>query len=354
MIYDAIVVGAGIAGASTAYFLKKAGLSVLVLEKNTICSGGSNPAGAFLSPKISKPSPYKNYLNEAFLFSTNFYKKNFPNIFYPCGLKKVPLDKDDIKKCKSYEPYIDFSWKKLDDGYFFKEAGFIKPLELCKQLLKDIEVREQTQLDDISKLTYKYLIFTTGCDKIPIDIPYIKTKKIAGYRYDVKFDGCEKLNFNTHKDLSISAYFNDCIAVGATHIKPKDLTDLKKQAEDDSFLLLEKAKKLQIMKNLKIIKSYIGFRNSTYDYFPIVGELIDEKATLKKYPYIKKGTKVPSQKYITHKNIYIHAALGSRGFIYAPYNAMLLTKLIVENKEIDEKLSPVRLFQKWSKRSESI
>ncbi len=343
-----MVIGAGIAGASTAYFLKQAGLLVLVLEKNTICSGGSYPAGAFLSPKISKPSAYKEYLNQAFLFSTNFYRQNFPDLFYPCGLKKIPLDEKDIKRCETYEPFIDFKWQKLDDGYFFEEAGIVTPQKLCKEMLKDIEVKEHTELKDIKNLSYKYLIFATGSDQIPMDIAYIKTKNIAGYRYDVKFDGFQKQKFNTHKDLSISAFYNRCVAIGATHIKPKDLYNLKKQASDDSFGLLEKAQKLQVMKNLEVLKTYSGYRNSTFDYFPIVGELIDEYATLKKYPYIKKGTKVPTQNYILHKNIYIHGALGSRGFVYAPYNAKLLCELIVKNRAIPEKLSPARLFKKWS------
>jgi len=87
----------------------------------------------------------------------------------------------------------------------------------------------------------------------------------------------------------------------------------------------------------------------TFDYFPIVGKLIDSKTTLQKYPYIKKGTKVPPSKYIYHDNIFIQTALGSRGFVYAPYNAKLLVEFIINKKEIFEKFSPVRLFKKASK-----
>jgi glycine/D-amino acid oxidase-like deaminating enzyme len=350
MQYDVIIIGAGIAGASTAYFLNRAGLSVLVLEKDTICSGGSNPAGAFLSPKISKPSPYKSYLNDAFEFSTNFYKENFPELFYQCGLKKIPLNFEDIKRCKSYEPFIDFSWEKLDDGYFFKEAGIINPVKLCREMLKDIEVRENYHVLDISNLSCKYLIFATGSDKIPTDITYIETKNIAGYRYDVEFKDFKNQKFNTHKDLSISAFYNNCVAIGATHIKPSQVEDLKEQAENDTFGLLAKAQRLQKLENLKVLKTYIGYRNTTFDYFPIVGKLINEKETLKKYPYIRKGTKVPTEKYIMNENIYIHGALGSRGFVYAPYNAKLLSELILNDKAIQENLSPIRLFKKWAKK----
>jgi ribulose 1,5-bisphosphate synthetase/thiazole synthase len=36
---DVVIVGGGIAGLTCAYLLKKAGMRVVVLEKNTICSG---------------------------------------------------------------------------------------------------------------------------------------------------------------------------------------------------------------------------------------------------------------------------------------------------------------------------
>ena len=51
-VYDTIIIGAGIAGATTAHMLTQKGQSVLVLDKNGIASGGSGAAGAFVSPKI--------------------------------------------------------------------------------------------------------------------------------------------------------------------------------------------------------------------------------------------------------------------------------------------------------------
>ncbi len=128
------------------------------------------------------------------------------------------------------------------------------------------------------------------------------------------------------------------------------MEDLEEQAKNDTFGLLEKAKKLQPLKNLKILKTYTGFRNTTFDYFPIVGALIDAKSTLEKYPYIKTGAKVPTQKYHLFDKLFIHGGLGSRGFVYAPYNAKLLTELIMNEKAVEERLSPVRLFKKWAKK----
>ena len=54
--YDVIVVGAGIIGASTAYYLKKQGVSkVLLLEKNQTASGGTGKSAAIVRSYYSIP-----------------------------------------------------------------------------------------------------------------------------------------------------------------------------------------------------------------------------------------------------------------------------------------------------------
>jgi tRNA 5-methylaminomethyl-2-thiouridine biosynthesis bifunctional protein len=357
-IFDAIIIGGGIAGASTAYTLNENGFKVLLLEQTTVCRGDSNAAGAFISPKISRPSPYKEYLNRAFSYTTNLYKKSFSKLFNQCTLLKLPLDCDDLKRLKSYEPYIDLNFSKEQSGYRFFDAGIIDPCALIEQMLKDVEVLENYKVaktlyeDDlwrVDKFLAKYLIFATGSQKPPLDLPYIKTKKVGGYRYDLSFEGMQTLDHNIHKDISISAFQNGKVIIGATHIRGD--VDLEDAAKNDSYSLLQKAQKIFPIHNPKILKHYTGYRLATYDYFPVVGQVIDHKATLEKYPYISKGTKVPSSRYIYYPNLYIHTALGSRGFVFAPYNAMLLMRLITENEQNDKSLSTVRLFRRWARRT---
>ena len=354
---DCIIIGGGIAGASSAYALKQKGLKPLVLEKNTICSGGSYPAGAFLSPKISKPSPYKTYLNDSLKYSLEFYAENFPNLLKKDGLLKLPIDHEDIHKCQTYEPYIDIAFEKQNDNYYFPDAGIIDPVKLIKELLKDIDIIERHEVKNIKhidniwhvdKYQAKYLILATGSETLPLNIPYLKTKNIGGYRYDVCFDQYEKLQYNLHKSVSISTYFENKIAIGASHIKGD--IDLEKAAKDDNYNLIKQALEIRPLPNLKILKQYTGYRNFSFDYFPILGEAVDAKQTIKKYPYITTGAKVPQEKYTYFTNLYIHKALGSRGFVFAPYNAKLLADLICNQKKIPNHLSPAKRFTKWARK----
>jgi len=340
---EVVVIGGGIAGCSSAYFLKEAGFRVTLYEKDTICSGGSFGAGAFLSPKLSKPSAYKDYLNTALKFSLDFYEKNFPNSFKRVKLHKYPKDEKDWQKLQSYEEFIEFEYEKKKSHFELNFAGIVDPKELCYQLLKDIEFYENKEITSLEEFKDKIIIIAHPNQNF-LDLPYMKTKDIAGYRYDVLFDECEKKEYNSHKDLSISCYFKDKIAIGATYLR--DEKNIEQKAKDDSEDLLKKASDFFVMKNLKVLKHYTGYRNMTFDYFPVVGKAIDSNQTLQKYPYIKKGTKVPPSKYIYFENIFLHTALGSRGFVYAPYNASLLAKLISQKVEINSKISPLRLFKK--------
>src|ERR1043166_35218 len=55
MSYDAIVIGAGISGASTAYHLRKAGAKTLLLERSEPASGGTGKSAAIVRQSYSTP-----------------------------------------------------------------------------------------------------------------------------------------------------------------------------------------------------------------------------------------------------------------------------------------------------------
>jgi glycine/D-amino acid oxidase-like deaminating enzyme len=55
MAYDFIVVGAGISGAATAYHLRKAGASVLLIERGQPASGGTGKSAAIIRQSYSTP-----------------------------------------------------------------------------------------------------------------------------------------------------------------------------------------------------------------------------------------------------------------------------------------------------------
>ncbi len=357
--FDAIIIGSGIAGASLAYHLNSEGLKTLILDKNKIENSSSMAAGAFVSPKISKPSYYKEYINKAFFYTTKFYKKNFSDLFYESGLLKFPLNEEDKHRLNSYEPYLsDLEFKKLGENYLFLEAGIIEPLHLIQRLIHNSQLIEHYDIGSISyekewrvdRFRSKYIFIATPNIPKEFHLEYLKLKSIGGYRYDVVFENMQTQKLFLHKDISISPYCYGKIIIGATHIK--ESVDLVKAAKRDTHHLIKKAQSFYKMSDLKVLDIKIGYRVSTFDYLPIIGRVVDEKKTLKLYPYITGGTKVPSSKFCYYPNLFIHTALSSRGFVTALYNSKLIVEYILKDKAIDDKLTTVRLFKRWARKDD--
>ena len=63
-MYDIAIVGAGINGSSVAYEFLKQNKKVILFDQDTIASGGSGAAGAFISPKFATSGELKDLLDE--------------------------------------------------------------------------------------------------------------------------------------------------------------------------------------------------------------------------------------------------------------------------------------------------
>ena len=370
-LFDFAIIGAGISGASTAYFLKKYGKKVVVIDKGKIASGGSGAAGAFLSPKICSNSLYTSFVNDAFAYSIDFYKENFPQFLNQSGILRLLKSKDEIEKCKRYEKNLPTSFKYLQaneikdiekvacefGGYFFDDGATVDSIGVIKSMLCDIDVIEglhvkNLELKDgyynIANIKAKGIVICTGKSDDFDEIAYIKLKNIYGHRLDIKTSS--HIPFHLHKSCSIGASDKGIVHIGATHI-PSYSYDSHKDFTYKIDEMIELAKSYVDFEDFEVKNIHFGVRNSTLDFFPALGAVIDAKETLRKYPYIQKGTKVPKDKYIHRKNMYIHSGLGARGFVWAPKTAEILARNICENIPVDKKLDTQRLFLKYAKSS---
>ncbi|KIM04301.1 MAG: FAD-dependent oxidoreductase [Sulfurovum sp. AS07-7] len=360
MIYDTVVIGAGIAGCSIAYFLKKRDQKVLLIDKIGVASGGSGAAGAFLSPKIGVSSPLKDLTDDAFNFTIDFYKKNFPQYYHQTGVIRVPKNELDASKTSKYSKFHNAKYEELTpaqvsslgfnvkyNSTLFFDGGTCDAREICMELAKDIDflcfdVKDITKTDDIWMVgdkKVKNIVLATGFENSLFDMRYMGIKGTWGNRAD--FSSQLKLDVSLHESLSISANMGGVIKLGATHElevkEPKPCDDSK------SYELLKNASNMIDISDFKLIKTYCGMRSGSRDFSPVVGKVIDATRMFE-YPYIFDGRKYPT---IYHDNLYILNGLGARGFVLAPYLANELTNLIVEQKPIDKRANADRLFWNW-------
>ena len=346
MLYDFVIIGAGIAGSSIAYFLKDK--RVLVVDKEGISKKASNAAGAFLFPKVGFNTKYTKFVNDALLFSFKFYKDlNIDT--HKDGVLILPRDNRDIEKFKEYQKTFTLDFENRDNGFFFKDGGFVDSQKTCEKLLENIEFqilnitkiekKENFILNNI--IETKNIVLATGWEEI-FEIPYIKIRPVWGQRIEIKTD-IKPLN-NFHKNCSISKNLDGIVKIGATHERrwsEKDVDEINNQ------ILLEKANEiLKIDGEIYSMKG--GMRAGSLDYFPIAGEIIDTKQTLEKYPEILKG-RIPKE-YIYKKGVYILNGGGGRGFSNYIYVAKMLSEYILNAKTLPKEIDSKRLFIKWARK----
>ena len=369
-LFDFAIIGAGISGACSAYFLKKLGKKVVVIDRDKIASGGSGAAGAFLSPKICSNSPYSIFINEAFKFSIDFYEQNFPQFLDKSGLLRLLKTKEDVQKCKLCEDILpkNFNYLKPEEidflkseacrfgGYLFEDGALVDSVGIINAMLEDIDVIESLHVEvlehidgyyKIGDVAAKSVILCAGNSENFEELDYLGLKNIYGHRVDVETK--THIPFHLHKSCSISSSTDGVVHIGATHIPnykfSKDLSFDKELAD-----MLKVAKSYVDFDGFEVQKVHFGVRNSTNDFYPTIGQLIDTKQTLKEFPYIKKGSLVPKRKYIYYPNLFVHAGLGARGFVLAPKTAKILAQNICQNQEIPKKLDTQRLFLKYAKK----
>ena len=367
MIYDLIVVGAGIAGCSIANYANKKGKKVLIIDRAaSVATGGSGAAGAFISPKLGKESKLLNLTNEAFEYASKFYSKNYNKYFDNRGIIRILKDSKDAKNICMYKELIKSDSKILTikdlkhlgiksdvEALYFKNGGVCDAQNLCNALIKNIDFI-QLELNDIKHLDNcilinkqyktKNLVLATGYEGYKDLLKYMGIKGLWGSRGD--FYTNSNIKYSLHKDISISANKDGIVKIGATHIREKNpcLKCSGKPLEP----LINRAKELVEFDNLELKEIFCGMRSGSRDYFPLVGKVIDYKYMLDNFPNIKKGFSKAKLKYLD--NIYVFNGLGGRGFVFAPILAKWLYELIFNNIEINPLVNPNRLFFKWARK----
>ena len=380
--YENIIIGAGIAGCSLGYFLRKKTDSVLLIDKNEdVAFGASGAAGAFLSPLLGKPNLFKDLVTNSLIYSTNFYKEHFSKDIINCGTCRIPKNDEDSKKFNSYSEFMDFEYEILDNGYFFKIGSVVNSYNICKKLSTNLEKKFDYVVDKISKedafwvindeLKCKNIFLTTGANVDLLMEDYVDIRAVWGQKIDILSSSEVLINYHKDCSLSISKKIGEknFISIGATHnrfsenmddtsfnLSLKNINKIEhnektlRYINEDNKRLLAKANDIKKLNDVQIIDIKIGARSSSVDYFPIVGSLVDSKKSIQMYPHIKNGSFIKDDKLLLHENFFILNGLGGRGFVLSPYLANELVNGIYDNKELSSDITSHRMFKRWVKR----
>lgn len=224
--YDVIVIGAGMAGILTAYYLQEAGKKVLVLEASTVASGQTERTTAKITSQHG--IKYSSLLNTLGLENARLYAQANEEAIreYERLIKEKEID-CEFEKCIAYL-YATVDERVLQeevrvatllgiDAFFTQEtelpfkvlgaAGFcnqarFQPLRFLKALCKELTVLDGMQVQKIKRHTVITEEMTFFAENIVVATHY-PLKNVPGFyflrqhqerSYCLALSGCKKIN----------------------------------------------------------------------------------------------------------------------------------------------------------------
>jgi len=372
LTYDVIIIGAGINGCMSGYYLHQAGVRVALVDASHIASGGSGAAGAFISPKISKAGLLKEIMTQAHTEALTFYAEIFPHYTLQKPLLHISKSEEEAIVLRQFKTETHLEVNNIDEAkkhlltpkartsesLFLAQGAVVDAQGVCHALAEGIDfyplkvdglVHEESGWC-MGHLTAQHVILAIGAYPKLLPIPYLTLRGIWGHRIDIQTS--TPLQTILHHFVSISPTSRQGImAIGATHnVHFSPFNDIPYNVETGREELLLKASQTLSLENVHIVADYTGLRSGANDYLPILGSLVDAPATLALHPQLRHGKTVDPKEYVYYPNITMINGSGGYGFVLAPYLAKRLKEYLVDQKALDERLSPARFFHRWAKK----
>ena len=403
LIKDIAIIGAGIAGCTTAYALARRGFKVTVFDPNGIATEASgNPQGAMYAKLAAGEATHSNIYIQGYLQSLRWLEQQLEpgDGWDNCGLIQLASSEKEAARQKKFIENTDYptellhgiSQAKASDisgltmncgGLFFPQAGWVSPQRLCIELLKHplityqqeninllVQVEEsnsdastwQLQSAGLNKsLNFSHVVIACA-NKSQQLLPnsYLPTKSIRGqltYLAEEIDNPTSKLKTVLCGKGYIAPANNGKLCLGASYNIKDDETGMRLTDHQKNLDYLddfgEEFKALHHKLNQKDAQSYLGrtgFRCTTPDYLPMAGPLLDEPKFDSKFTVIRKNlARYPRQQAPTLSGLYLNIGHGSRGLTSAPLCAELVASYICgENfplaKDHAEALLPGRFY----------
>lgn len=350
---SAIVIGAGIAGASAARQLARRGIEVTLLERERPASGGSgNPVGIVRPEPGGAANPITEMTAAGATWLQRWIARHGDTVRHDwCGVLRIARDAKKRDKMAEQAGAVEDSWLKevdaqgaaqlcgaipADSGFHLPQAGWVSPPTLVAAMLDDplIVVRSGAEVVRIARAAAQWRVQLADGSFIDAPLVVLATAFDAGLgplRFDMGRARGQLSHLPERKDRPLAmvvcrdGYISPAVdglhTIGAT-VQHDDEEALPRRADDEqNFDRLKRLLPDFADDSSQLQSGRVGWRATTQDRVPLVGKVAD--------------------------GLYASLGHGARGVTCAPLCAEFLAAMVCDEplplgKEWLARLDPLR------------
>lgn len=379
----ATVIGGGIAGTSTAWSLARRGWQVTLIEQHRALASeaSGNPQGILYAKLSADNTPLSQFILKGYHYTLSLLKTmNLPeHEWQSCGVIQLAIDEktrqryqrlnqqhpDTLLEYLNKDQLSDIAGLPLENsGLFFPNSGWVHPPALCRVLANHpgIQVLTENSVDALKKhdngwqiksgdktlADSKTVVIAQGTTSRSLPaLQHIPLKSIRGQITQVK---------STEKSRRLTS----CVC-GEGYIAPSvnrggvegtggfHTTGATFNFGDNSPVVTHRDHQQNLdmqarwfpamyqamgAEQAEITGGRVGFRCTTPDYLPVVGNVVDCERFIERYSPLRKNRKHRFQEAPDYLDgLFINTGHGSRGLITCPLSSEILADRITGQSE---------------------
>lgn len=360
------VIGAGLAGSTTAAALASRGYQVDVFDSKGIAAGGSgNPQGGlYIKLAANDQTTHSDFYLAAYLTSLRWMQRvqqgSIEKLWDPCGVLQLGYDAKEAARQQRFmdvTSHPDSLIRQLDaqqasqlvgtpqhgGGLYFPEAGWVRPALLCQTLLGQpgiqLHINEVTSLQQHGKEWQLQLasgdcrhypqVVVANASAAPRLLPdaWLPVKSIRGQISLLDASNLPAVNSVLCGHAYMAPALNGEMVIGATYHQNDPCEEVRDSDHRSNIkhLLEFGADFAASQASARITGGRTAFRCTTPDYLPMAGSLPDRSLFVQKYKNISSNARqIPSETVPLLDGLWINIGHGSRGLASAPLCAELI------------------------------
>lgn len=387
--HRALVIGAGISGASTAHALATRGWKIKVLEATTIAGAASgNPAAVVSLSTAPQNEALDHFPQQASLYALRqlTIETTGKNLWHACGVLELPAENrrkdfagasakelpESLWKIVDAQQASDLSGTEINDSAIWQaQSGWLDAAGWCRELLAhpSISMQKNCKVHGLrhTENSWQALDESGGViDEAPVLIianshaakhfPQTAHLPLRSVRGQISLAPASSTSQTLKTVVCAKGYITPALAngqhcLGASFVPDDEILDVRESEHEENLTQLQDMLPA-LASTLAINADWQGrssLRCQSPDHLPLVGPVAAPEKMAADYIGLKDGKRLDYPALSPLPGLYVHLAQGSHGFSQAGLAAEILASEIciepapVSQKSLDN-LHPSRFF----------